>query len=66
MSDLPIRLNRKLRSILIQGTMKARTTKDKFAVFSKFRPGLLAPEVSAQNDFSRHRHRILNLAQPLP
>lgn len=45
MSDIPIRLSRKLRSLMIQAAFKARSTKDKLGLLAQFRLGHLAPEV---------------------
>lgn len=44
MSDVPIRLNRKFRSMLLKSN-KAKTVLDKLALLSTFRPNYLIPEV---------------------
>ena len=44
MSDVPIRLSRKMRSLLLRST-KAKTLPQKLQLFSTFRPAFLAPEV---------------------
>lgn len=52
MSDIPIRLSRKLRSLMIQGAFKARTMKDKLGLLAQFRLGFLAPELPAVAEFT--------------
>jgi hypothetical protein len=44
MSDIPIRLSRKLRSLLLRST-KAKTVLQKLQLFSTLRPSYLVPEV---------------------
>jgi acetyl-CoA acyltransferase len=44
MSDVPIRLSRKLRSLLLRSN-RAKTLPQKLQLFSTFRPSFLAPEV---------------------
>lgn len=45
MSDVPIRLNRKMRSLLLRAN-KAKSPLDKLKLLSTFRPNFLIPEVS--------------------
>lgn len=45
MSDVPIRLNRKMRSFLLK-LNKAKNAVDKLKLISSFRPGFLVPEVN--------------------
>ncbi|PSN46800.1 Trifunctional enzyme subunit beta [Blattella germanica] len=51
MSDVPIRLSRKLRSLLLKST-KAKTLPQKLQLLSTFRPSFLAPELPAVAEFS--------------
>lgn len=51
MSDVPIRLNRKFRSLLLKAN-KAKSPLDKLRLLSTFRPGFLAPELPAVAEFS--------------
>ncbi len=44
MSDVPIRLNRKMRSLLLKAN-KAKSLVDKLKLLSTFKPSFLAPEV---------------------
>lgn len=44
MSDVPIRLNRKMRSLLMRAN-KAKSVPDKLKLLSTFRPNFLVPEV---------------------
>ncbi|XP_021915934.1 trifunctional enzyme subunit beta, mitochondrial isoform X2 [Zootermopsis nevadensis] len=51
MSDVPIRLSRKLRNLLLRSN-KAKTLPQKFQLFSSFRPSFLALELPAVAEFS--------------
>ncbi|KAJ9596993.1 hypothetical protein L9F63_011975 [Diploptera punctata] len=51
MSDIPIRLSRKLRSLLLRSS-KAKTIPQKLQLLSTFRPAFLAPELPAVAEFS--------------
>lgn len=51
MSDVPIRLNRKMRSFLLK-LNKAKNAVDKLKLISSFRPGFLVPELPAVAEFS--------------
>jgi acetyl-CoA acyltransferase len=48
MSDVPIRLSRKLRGMLLKMN-KAKTLQQKLGLLATFRPGYLAPEVTHQS-----------------
>ncbi|XKL65335.1 hypothetical protein PGB90_008755 [Kerria lacca] len=51
MSDVPIRLNRKFRSLLLKAN-KAKSLIDRLKLLSTFRPSFLAPELPAVAEFS--------------
>ncbi|KAK7602142.1 hypothetical protein V9T40_009583 [Parthenolecanium corni] len=51
MSDVPIRLNRKMRSFLLKAN-KAKSVPEKLKLLSTLRPNFLVPELPAVSEFS--------------
>ncbi|KAM7294969.1 putative acetyl-CoA acetyltransferase, partial [Ixodes scapularis] len=51
LSDVPIRVSRPLRKMML-GASKAKTPMQKLKLLSKFRPGMLAPELPAVAEFT--------------
>ncbi|XP_075729945.1 mitochondrial trifunctional protein beta subunit [Rhipicephalus microplus] len=51
LSDVPIRLSRKLRKLLLSAN-KAKTPLQKLALLAKFRPSMLMPELPSVSEFT--------------